>query len=221
MPPSPFVHRVSGLCGTMFFGASCRSTGSASMLVEKPSGRLRQAHRRIPPEEPSRPIRKPRGIVIRRDPHDTRIVEDRGLHLLCAPSPLVSQQTNVVRGRLSEIDEAPTRFRSRTDCPPVQILLDPIGTERLFDSNIAQERSVSESEIAQSSNKTVSLMGQPQFDLSGRLIDTLADGPMGAGSHLVEWDGRDSAGMLLPCGVYLYRLAAGSEILCKAMLFVP
>jgi hypothetical protein len=42
------------------------------------------------------------------------------------------------------------------------------------------------------------------YDANGRLVRTLARGPMAAGDHVVTWQaGRD-----LPSGVYLYRVAA-------------
>lgn len=51
------------------------------------------------------------------------------------------------------------------------------------------------------------------FDVEGRLVRTLLDGPLPAGSGEAHWDGRDSAGVDQPTGVYFYRLnsAHGSE----------
>jgi hypothetical protein len=48
------------------------------------------------------------------------------------------------------------------------------------------------------------------YDISGRLIKTLAKGIPGAGSYFVIWDGRNSSGIEVPAGVYLYQLRAGS-----------
>ena len=47
------------------------------------------------------------------------------------------------------------------------------------------------------------------FDLLGRRVRVLADGDQGAGSHNVDWDGRDAAGRLVANGVYLVRLRTG------------
>lgn len=44
------------------------------------------------------------------------------------------------------------------------------------------------------------------FDLAGKLVRTLADGPYAAGRHEVVWDGRDAAGRDLGSGNYLARV---------------
>lgn len=47
------------------------------------------------------------------------------------------------------------------------------------------------------------------YDVSGRQVRVLADGGMReAGSHAVEWNGRDEAGALLRAGLYLCKLDA-------------
>lgn len=55
------------------------------------------------------------------------------------------------------------------------------------------------------------------YDLRGRLVCTLADGPQPAGRHTVTWDGRDGAGRALPSGVYFCRLQAGAVVETRAM----
>ncbi len=40
------------------------------------------------------------------------------------------------------------------------------------------------------------------YDLSGRLVRTLQRGPLTAGSHRFEWNGRDDSGRRTPAGVY-------------------
>lgn len=49
------------------------------------------------------------------------------------------------------------------------------------------------------------------YAVSGRLVRTLVDDEVPAGSTVLEWDGRDQGGQPLPSGVYLGRLAAGGE----------
>ncbi len=44
------------------------------------------------------------------------------------------------------------------------------------------------------------------YDISGRLVRTLADGLMNAGRHQVKWDGHDQAGQQVSTGIYLCRL---------------
>ncbi len=46
------------------------------------------------------------------------------------------------------------------------------------------------------------------FDLSGRVVSTLLDGPQSAGVRWVVWDGRDGRGRTAPAGVYLLKLEA-------------
>ena len=56
------------------------------------------------------------------------------------------------------------------------------------------------------------------YDLRGRRVRTLADGPLAAGAHDVRWDGRDDAGRAAVSGVYLYRVHAGATILNGRMV---
>lgn len=49
------------------------------------------------------------------------------------------------------------------------------------------------------------------YAVSGRLVRTLVDREVQAGTSTLEWDGRDAAGHALPSGIYLGRLAAGGE----------
>ncbi|MFA6111313.1 MAG: hypothetical protein WDA75_21360 [Candidatus Latescibacterota bacterium] len=44
------------------------------------------------------------------------------------------------------------------------------------------------------------------YSLSGQRVRLLWDGPLGTGTHRLEWDGRDSAGRPVASGVYLCRL---------------
>jgi hypothetical protein len=44
-------------------------------------------------------------------------------------------------------------------------------------------------------------------DAGGRRVTSLVDGVLGAGEHIVTWDGTDAAGEQLPAGVYMVRLA--------------
>lgn len=44
------------------------------------------------------------------------------------------------------------------------------------------------------------------YDVSGRLVATLLDGPRGPGTHRVEWNGRTDSGQEVATGIYLCRL---------------
>jgi hypothetical protein len=44
------------------------------------------------------------------------------------------------------------------------------------------------------------------YDVTGRTVRTLVDGPTAAGTHVSAWDGRDDGGRMVANGMYLYRL---------------
>jgi hypothetical protein len=49
------------------------------------------------------------------------------------------------------------------------------------------------------------------YDTSGRLVQTLADGPFPAGRHRAAWNRRDQAGERVPAGIYFLRFDAGAH----------
>ncbi|MBD3368264.1 MAG: hypothetical protein GF405_08885 [Candidatus Eisenbacteria bacterium] len=49
------------------------------------------------------------------------------------------------------------------------------------------------------------------YDVTGRVVKTLVDRPVGPGRHSVCWDGRDERGRLCASGVYFLRLVAGDD----------
>lgn len=58
-------------------------------------------------------------------------------------------------------------------------------------------------------------------DPAGRIVRSLEDGPRGAGTHVVEWDGRDDRGTPAPAGIYLYVLHAGDQHEMGKLVRVP
>jgi hypothetical protein len=58
------------------------------------------------------------------------------------------------------------------------------------------------------------------FDLAGQRVATLLQGPLPAGQHQFQWQGRDQAGRDLATGVYLYRLRAGSAVETRRLLLL-
>ncbi len=48
------------------------------------------------------------------------------------------------------------------------------------------------------------------YDVTGRVVRTLASGEFAAGSHALDWDGRDEQGTPLGAGLYFCRLEAGA-----------
>jgi hypothetical protein len=47
------------------------------------------------------------------------------------------------------------------------------------------------------------------YDVRGRLVRTLAEGPRGGGAHSAVWDGRDSSGRIVSPGIYFCRAEIG------------
>ena len=58
------------------------------------------------------------------------------------------------------------------------------------------------------------------YDISGRLVKTLAKGIPGAGSYFVVWDGKNEEGKEVPGGVYLYTLRAGAYKETRKLLLI-
>ena len=58
------------------------------------------------------------------------------------------------------------------------------------------------------------------FDVSGRLVRTLAEGPYLAGRHTVSWDGRDASGKPVASGVYSYVLEGEREVAARKMVLL-
>ncbi|HGY57324.1 MAG TPA: T9SS type A sorting domain-containing protein [Caldithrix abyssi] len=58
------------------------------------------------------------------------------------------------------------------------------------------------------------------FDIRGRLIKTLKEGFLNAGSHRVQWDGRNNAGVSAASGMYVYRLQFDNRMLHGKMLLL-
>ncbi|MEQ1834303.1 MAG: FlgD immunoglobulin-like domain containing protein, partial [Candidatus Eisenbacteria bacterium] len=58
------------------------------------------------------------------------------------------------------------------------------------------------------------------FDVAGRAVKTLADGPLAAGVHTLQWNGTDDQGARLSSGVYFYRLTAGNDRAQRKMVIV-
>lgn len=58
------------------------------------------------------------------------------------------------------------------------------------------------------------------FDVSGRLVRTLAVGSASAGTHFVLWDGTDDGGSAISAGVYLLRLEAGGAVRTRRLVSV-
>lgn len=60
------------------------------------------------------------------------------------------------------------------------------------------------------------------YDLQGRRVRRLLNGPLPAGEHVLTWDGRDDAGRRSPGGFYLVRLTTpGLEPVSRKVVLLP
>jgi len=50
------------------------------------------------------------------------------------------------------------------------------------------------------------------YDVAGRLVRTLLDADIPAGSHQAVWDGKDGSGRGMPSGSYFARLSADGRV---------
>jgi hypothetical protein len=58
------------------------------------------------------------------------------------------------------------------------------------------------------------------YDISGRLVATLADRAMIAGKYTERWNGRDRSGTPAATGVYFFKLGAGNRTLTRKAVLV-
>jgi len=58
------------------------------------------------------------------------------------------------------------------------------------------------------------------YDITGRTIRTLVDGPADAGKHIVSWDGTDDVGKPVPSGIYFYQLKSGENNGIKKLILL-
>ena len=59
------------------------------------------------------------------------------------------------------------------------------------------------------------------YDVLGRRVRQLWQGPLGAGNHRFVWDGRDEAGKAVAAGVYLYKVEVDGQIEAKKTTKLP
>ncbi len=58
------------------------------------------------------------------------------------------------------------------------------------------------------------------YDVGGRLLRQLIDGPIATGSHAVEWDGRTVAGAQVSSGVYFAHITIGDFVATRKLVVV-
>jgi hypothetical protein len=70
-------------------------------------------------------------------------------------------------------------------------------------------------EIPKAQNVKISI-----YNMLGQRIRTLVNGSYKAGQHVVNWNGRNDTGILVPTGVYIYRIKAGDFVDAKKMVMI-
>ncbi len=58
------------------------------------------------------------------------------------------------------------------------------------------------------------------YNVLGRKIMNLVDGFRSAGTYQVRWDGRDSRGLKMATGVYLYKIDVGGSSTARTMILL-
>ena len=58
------------------------------------------------------------------------------------------------------------------------------------------------------------------YDMNGNQIANLVNNTFTPGTHTVRWQGSTTEGVIVPSGVYLYRLSAGNKSQTRKMLFI-
>jgi DNA/RNA endonuclease YhcR with UshA esterase domain len=58
------------------------------------------------------------------------------------------------------------------------------------------------------------------YNARGQIVRNLVESRYAPGSHVVNWDGRDNVGNMVPTGVYIYRIKAGEYIAARKMTLV-
>ena len=59
------------------------------------------------------------------------------------------------------------------------------------------------------------------YDVLGRRVRQVWDGPLGAGSHRFMWDGRDEVGKAVAAGVYIYKVEIDGQVEAKKTIKLP
>ena len=59
------------------------------------------------------------------------------------------------------------------------------------------------------------------YDVLGRRVRQLWQGPLGAGTHRFVWDGRDAAGKAVAAGMYIYKVEVDGRIEAKKTTKLP
>jgi flagellar hook assembly protein FlgD len=84
-----------------------------------------------------------------------------------------------------------------------------------FSNSTTVSFSIQQSQKAMPADRHVSIQ---IFDLNGRLVKTLADAQMQAGTHQLIWNAKDEKGNGVVTGIYLLKIQAGSYAETKKLV---
>ena len=59
------------------------------------------------------------------------------------------------------------------------------------------------------------------YDVLGRRVRQVWQGPLGAGTHRFTWDGRDEEGKGVAAGVYIYQVEVDGRVEAKKTTKLP
>ena len=59
------------------------------------------------------------------------------------------------------------------------------------------------------------------YDVLGRWVRQVWQGPLGAGSHRLVWDGHDEVGKVVAAEVYIYQVEVGVQVEAKKTTKLP
>ena len=65
------------------------------------------------------------------------------------------------------------------------------------------------------------VFAQEVYDVLGRRVRQVWQGPLGAGSHRFVWNSRDEAGKVVAAGVYIYQVEVDGSVETKKMTKLP
>jgi flagellar hook assembly protein FlgD len=58
------------------------------------------------------------------------------------------------------------------------------------------------------------------FDITGKLVKTLISGKQSVGQGIVRWDGQNDYQIILPSGVYFYRLSSADFTVTRKIVLL-
>lgn len=117
--------------------------------------------------------------------------------------------------RLRQVDFDGTQYCHATDM--VDVTYDLVEELTLLPNSPNPFTNNTNIEFNMPSNSKVRL---EVLDIFGNTVRVLVDGELGRGKQSINWDGRNTAGTMVPAGTYIYRLTNDGEVLSGKMTVV-